>query len=629
MASNLKEESATSIATCPACHSLYKDPILLPCCHSICLECVEETNTGLSRCPKCQSVSDQSPGSLPHDVTTARVTSLQRTRDEMEKCSRVLCSECELETEATHFCVVCSLPLCEFDFKVHKKMYKETHSVVSICELSSMGQLYSLDNVDYCKFHPMTTADQYCNTCGLILCPSCISHHNTGHGISGLAAAKRRVWGLSREHQTTFEELGNRGYKEAQTFLDKVLTMTANIEVKFDELQRVLDERKKEVVGKLNVISKDTLALIQKGECRREHIRDLIKKSREYETLPTDGQLLTDLESINCKIKDLLSGLPITTKYSDIEYLMDQDIHCVMKGLGCFRLKHTTQIIPEMTIETNAPGVRSGFTPFAMTKDAENNVYIFTNECEVVVMGRTGLVVRKFKPSRMPNQMTCGFIHWNRGLLYIVTGQKHSVTICNEDGKLINTFGKEGKKIGELLAPLSIAVSNIDGDIYVLEQENNRVQVFNSKYIHSRFIGYYIEYPGQIKNPCELALTEADEVVVVQRNIPSINIYNSQGLVLRQFGSTSIGGQVLMHGAMCISHTGQLLLTDIYQDQIVVYDSDQLTLWTVGSSGSGKGQFSCPGGMVCLEDGTVFVCDMKNQRIQVYSPNSLILGYNK
>ena len=628
MASYSEEFNTTSIASCPACHSLYKNPRLLPCCHSICLECVEITNKGLSRCPKCQSVSDLSPDCLPHDATTERVASVQRTMDEMKEWSKVLCTECEQESKATHFCVTCSQPLCELDLKVHKKMYKETHKLVGIGELSSIEQLHNIDDVDHCKFHPNTTADQFCNTCGFILCRSCVSHHSTEHNMSGLEYAKRRVRDLSREYQAAFERLGNREYNGAQSFLDKVLTMTANIEVKFDELKRVLEERKKEVVGKLNAISKDTLSLLQKGECRREHIRDLIKKTREYESLPMDGQLLTDLGCINSKVKELLSGLPIRTKYSNIEYLMDQDVECTMKGLGCFRLKHTTEILPEKTIEANAPNSWYKNTPFSLTTDSRNNVYVFTEECEVVVMDRTGVVVRKFKPAKMPTRMTCGYIHWNRDLLYLVNGSKDSVTICNEEGALINTFGKEGKQMGELKTPLSIAVSNIDGDIYVLEEGNNRVQVFNSKYIHSRFIGYYIERPGQIKNPCELALTQTDEVVVVHRNIPSVNIYSSQGLLLRQFGSTSIGGQVLMHGAMCISHTGQLLLTDIYQDQIVVYDSDQLTLWTVGSSGRGRGQYSCPGGMICLEDGTVLVCDIGNKRIQIYNQKSLILGYN-
>ena len=629
MASNLKEESAPSIATCPACHSLYNSPILLPCCHSVCLGCVEETNTGLSRCPKCQSVSDQSPGSLPHDVTIARVTSVQRTRDSLEECSKVFCAECEVETEATHFCLACSQPLCEFDFKVHKKMYKDTHTVVGICQLSSMEQLDRIDNVCYCNLHPMTTADKYCNTCGFILCHSCISHHNTEHKISCLTDAKRRAWDVSREYKTAFEGLGNREYGEAEKFLTKVQVMTEEIDAKFVELQRSLEERKMKVIDKLKALTKDTLAFIQRGECRREHIRDLIKKSKEYETLPMDGQLLNDLESINSKIKELLSDVHLKTKYRDIEYLMDQDIECLISGLGCFQLEHTTQILPEEIIDKNTLSLRGGFIPFTATKGAGDTIYVFTQECEVVVMDRTGCLVRKFKPAKMPSCMSCGFIHWNKGLLYIVTGDKHSVTICSEDGKLINTFGKEGQKAGELLEPLSIAVSNTNGNIYVLEQGNNRVQVFSSKYTHIRFIGYYIEYPGQIKNPCELALTETDEVVVVQRNIPSVNIYNSQGMLTRQFGSTSISGQVFVIGAMCLSHSGQLLLTDIYQDQIVVYDSDQLALWTVGSSGYMKGQYSCPGGMVCLEDGTVFVCDIQNGRVQVYNQKSLILGYNK
>ncbi|KAI6652734.1 hypothetical protein LOD99_4120 [Oopsacas minuta] len=404
--------------------------------------------------------------------------------------------------------------------------------------------------------------------------------------------------------------------------------MIAHVEEKFDDLQKVLDDRKREVMDKLDYIYKDTLSFIQKGELQREHVQDLITKSKAYKKLPMNGHILTELESINSKVNELLAGLPDKAKYKDIDYIMDHDIKSIMKGLGCFRLEYTQKVLPVNIIDTNTLMSKYKFTPFTMTRDDQENIYNFTTDSQVVVMNRAGEMLKQFKPSNMPGQVNSGYIHWNKHLLYIVAGNNNSVTVCNEDGKLVKIFGKEGKNSGEFKNPLSIAVSNINGDIYVLEEGNNRVQVLNSKYIPSRFIGYYIEHPGQIKNPCELALTEEDHVIVAQRNIPSINIYNSQGIVLVQFGSTSIDGLVFMPGAMCISHTGQLLLTDLLQDQIVVYDKDKLTMWTVGSPGIKRGEFSCPAGMVCMKDGTVYICDMRNQRIQVYNQDSMILGDN-
>ena len=308
---------------------------------------------------------------------------------------------------------------------------------------------------------------------------------------------------------------------------------------------------------------------------------------------------------------------------------MDQDVKCLLKALGCFRLKYTQDIMPDHVIETHTAHSKHKFTPFAITKGDNDLLYNFTDSCQVVVMNRWGGVVNTFQPSHLKNTLiNSGYIHWNKGLLYIVAGKKQSVTVCTEAGDFVKMFGSEGEGKGQLNTPLSIAVSNLNGDVYVLEGGNNRVQVFNAQYKCRTFIGYFIDTPGQIKNPVELALTPKDEVVVVQRNSPTINIYSSDGALLKQFGTSSLGGFVCAIGAMCIAHTGQLILSDTLQNQVLVYDSDNTTMWTVGSDGNERGQYRCPCGVVCLEDGTVYVCDMVAEKIQVYKNKSFILGYN-
>ena len=175
-------EESSSMALCPACSCLYKDPRFLPCCHSICLECIEVTNSGHSRCPRCHNVSEELPSDMCFDSTANRVATLERTRDELEKVGRVLCSECEDETEATHFCITCSHPLCELDLKVHKKMYKDAHSVVAINKLNCTD-VYNWGLEYKCKFHQNVSADKFCTTCKYLLCPHCLSHHHPHHSI--------------------------------------------------------------------------------------------------------------------------------------------------------------------------------------------------------------------------------------------------------------------------------------------------------------------------------------------------------------------------------------------------------------------------------------------------------------
>lgn len=42
--------------TCPLCYKIYSDPVLLPCSHSLCRECLVATRQFNKKCPLCRTV---------------------------------------------------------------------------------------------------------------------------------------------------------------------------------------------------------------------------------------------------------------------------------------------------------------------------------------------------------------------------------------------------------------------------------------------------------------------------------------------------------------------------------------------------------------------------------------------
>ena len=629
---NASSSANTPLTICPGCHSAFKAPLLLPCCHTVCLECVEVTNGGMSRCPKCQSETERQPASLPRDVITERVVSVESVRRALEEKCSVLCAECEEDvSSAEYFCLVCTKPICELDFKLHKRMYKDTHQVISIEEvkLKSLEQLYPLQDSFKCTFHSDTVATKFCKTCHVFLCAFCLSHHHPDHPTISGEDVRQEVSQISQLNRNKFEGLDNEDYSSTDNLIKKISSLRVDVEAKFDDIKRVLEERREKIIGKLDFLYKDTLKLIQKGQRRREHVRDLIKKSRAYEHLPMDGNLLINLDSINCKVIELLRQPHSRSKYRDIEFLMNQDVKCLLKALGCIKLEHTHDIMSDYIIDTRASQSYHEFTPCFIAKGDNDLLYNLTSLCEVVVMDRLGTVVRSFQLPHLKNtSINFGFIHWNEGLLYIVVGKKHSVTVCTEKGLSVKMFGSKGAAQGQFNTPTSIAVSNRNGDIYVLENGNNRVQVLNSQYNSRRFIGNATRTPGELRNPMELALTPGNEVVVAHKYNPCINMYNSYGTLLKQFGDSSLQGYLCEISNMSIAHMGQVILSDRGQKRMIVYDTDLTTMWTVGHRGTGRGEYSDPLGSACLNDGTVYVCDGGNRRILVYQRNSLFLGCN-
>ena len=52
---------------------------------------------------------------------------------------------------------------------------------------------------------------------------------------------------------------------------------------------------------------------------------------------------------------------------------------------------------------------------------------------------------------------------------------------------------------------------------------------------------------------------------------------------------------------------------------VSIFDKDGVFIHCFGSHGSSAGQFSYPSGIACSPNGSVYVCDHYNKRIQIFS----------
>jgi len=63
------------------------------------------------------------------------------------------------------------------------------------------------------------------------------------------------------------------------------------------------------------------------------------------------------------------------------------------------------------------------------------------------------------------------------GEILVADAKKNQILIFNSEGDLVFEFGREGKGLGQLSKPVDIKVFQ-DRQVLVLEQDNNRIQVF-------------------------------------------------------------------------------------------------------------------------------------------------------
>jgi DNA-binding beta-propeller fold protein YncE len=120
--------------------------------------------------------------------------------------------------------------------------------------------------------------------------------------------------------------------------------------------------------------------------------------------------------------------------------------------------------------------------------------------------------------------------------LYVVDILNHQVHVLDKgSGALLFKFGKGGSGKGELFQPTNIAIGP-DGDVYVAETGNFRVQRFSAEGQHRRFYGEQGNLPGTFARPKGLAVDRSGRIYVGDAAIQNVQIFEGDGRLLMDFG---------------------------------------------------------------------------------------------
>jgi hypothetical protein len=158
-----------------------------------------------------------------------------------------------------------------------------------------------------------------------------------------------------------------------------------------------------------------------------------------------------------------------------------------------------------------------------------------------------------------------------------------------------------------------------NGNIYVSDTDNHRIQVFDSQGDFLFKWGSEGNADSQFFRPWGIAFDGAGNVYVSD-HIDRIQIFDPAGNFLFKFSSFGSGpGQLVDPTGIEFDSSGNLYVADQGNDRVQIFDSSHNFLEEFGTpTGSGNGQFDIPRGIALDSSNKIYVADGQNNLIQVF-----------
>jgi YD repeat-containing protein len=213
-------------------------------------------------------------------------------------------------------------------------------------------------------------------------------------------------------------------------------------------------------------------------------------------------------------------------------------------------------------------------------------------------------------------------INKTTGNIYVADQNNNRVVeFAAATGKIIRVFGKVGTGHGEFKEPNGVAIDS-KGNVWVTDYTNNRVEKFNEEGKYLAEFGSGGKEEGKFGGPADIAISGEDLYVTDLEN-SRVEEFNEEGKkFLRVIGSVGSGnGQLKAPSGISIGTNGDVLVDDSGNSRVEAFTESGTFLFTFGTAGSGNGQMASPEGIALSASGAAYVTEAgTNNRVQEWAP---------
>ena len=177
-------------------------------------------------------------------------------------------------------------------------------------------------------------------------------------------------------------------------------------------------------------------------------------------------------------------------------------------------------------------------------------------------------------------------------------------------GDYLSKFGSCGSGDGQFSAPVGLCF-NSKGLLYVVDNDNHRVQVFRENDAFLFKFGSKGHNPGQFQKPRYIAVDSSDQVYVTDWcDDGGISVFSEDGHFIKKINCNK-------PYAIGIAPDDYIITHDDNSHSLTIFSPTHELIGKFGVPGKEKGQFNNIFGISINNSGTILVTEYSNHRLQI------------
>ena len=386
-----------------------------------------------------------------------------------------------------------------------------------------------------------------------------------------------------------------------------------NIETKFVELIDCLKARESELLRELdNILAsyfsyKSELEKVNEKKIALERTKSILRN--ELPSSPIKSFHEDCIARVNTELKSFKTPKePVTFTFECDSNKMLAELNKLGKLVEKVRsgIDYKSKKQPLVSVCNIGKGIQQLYSPLGVTVDNKTgNIYIAdqSNNC-VKVFDSTCKHLSKIGDNKGEGKMNsprgvaiCG----NR--IFITQGN-NCILNYQLNGKFVSRIGRQGRGVLEFDLPFGLTIDESNGDIYICDRNNNRIQIFNSDFsFKSQFGKDILIHPRDIK-------LSKQYIYVIDESNPCLHLFNYNHILQKSVITRGHGMEVLNPYYFFVDQTDEILISDSNSNCIYIFDNEfhlfhkiSVSFYPMGITVDNKGQIIvvCQTGKICLQ----------------------------